>query len=76
MPRAETSTPITCDACGNPYVKPTIVLFHGSMPQLFHRRVAEDLPECDLLIIIGTSLQVSPANSLVCRIPPTLHYEW
>lgn len=48
-----------------------IVLFRGAMPQLFHRRVAEDLPECDLLIIMGTSLQVAPANSLVYRIPPT-----
>ena len=66
-----TSTPITCEACGNPTVKPTIVLFRGAMPQQFHRRVAEDLPECDLLIIMGTSLQVAPANSLVYRIPPT-----
>ncbi|KAL7499044.1 hypothetical protein ACHAWT_009640 [Skeletonema menzelii] len=65
------STPITCEACGNPTVKPTIVLFRGAMPQLFHRRVAEDLPDCDLLIIMGTSLQVAPANSLVYRVPPT-----
>ncbi|KAL7426838.1 hypothetical protein ACHAXM_000613 [Skeletonema potamos] len=66
-----TSTPISCEVCGKPTVKPTIVLFRGQMPQIFHRRVAEDLPECDLLIIIGTSLQVAPANSLVYRIPPT-----
>jgi NAD-dependent deacetylase sirtuin 2 len=66
-----TSTPITCEACGKPTVKPTIVLFRGSMPQIFHRRTAEDLPDCDLLIIMGTSLQVAPANSLVYRIPPT-----
>ena len=65
------STPITCEECGKPTVKPTIVLFRGAMPQIFYRRVAEDLPECDLLIIMGTSLQVAPANSLVYRVPPT-----
>ena len=65
------SKPITCDACGRPTVKPTIVLFRGSMPKEFHERTAEDLGDCDLLIIMGTSLTVSPANSIVYRIPPT-----
>lgn len=65
------STLIVCGACGEPMVKPTIVLFRGSMPNEFHRRVAQDLPECDLLIVIGTSLMVAPANSLVYRVPPT-----
>ena len=65
------STPIQCEACGKLTVKPTIVLFRGSMPEEFHIRSAQDLPECDLLIIMGTSLTVAPANSLVYRIPPT-----
>jgi NAD-dependent deacetylase sirtuin 2 len=65
------STPVVCEECGHPTVKPTIVLFRGSMPKEFHVRTAEDLPECDLLIIIGTSLTVAPANSLVYRVPPT-----
>ncbi|KAL9183377.1 hypothetical protein ACHAXT_005164 [Thalassiosira profunda] len=65
------STPITCEACGNPTLKPTIVLFRGSMPKEFHVRTAEDLPDCDLLIVMGTSLTVAPANSLVYRVPPT-----
>jgi NAD-dependent deacetylase sirtuin 2 len=65
------SKPIVCEACGKPTVKPTIVLFRGSMPKEFHERTAEDLGDCDLLIIMGTSLTVSPANSLVYRIPPT-----
>eukprot|EP00804_Cyclotella_cryptica_P010101 CCRYP_019281-RB/>CCRYP_019281-RB protein AED:0.07 eAED:0.07 QI:0/0/0/1/0/0/3/0/419 len=60
-----------CEACGRPTVKPTIVLFRGSMPKEFHDKTAEDLIDCDLLIIMGTSLTVSPANSLVYRIPPT-----
>ena len=65
------STPIVCEACQNPTVKPTIVLFRGSMPTEFHTRTAEDLPDCDLLIVMGTSLTVAPANTLVYRIPPT-----
>eukprot|EP00804_Cyclotella_cryptica_P010102 CCRYP_019281-RA/>CCRYP_019281-RA protein AED:0.04 eAED:0.04 QI:0/0/0/1/0/0/2/0/450 len=65
------SKPIVCEACGRPTVKPTIVLFRGSMPKEFHDKTAEDLIDCDLLIIMGTSLTVSPANSLVYRIPPT-----
>jgi len=65
------SKPIVCKVCGRPTVKPTIVLFRGSMPKEFHQRTGEDLGDCDLLIIMGTSLTVSPANSLVYRIPPT-----
>ena len=65
------SRPIACDVCGRPAVKPTIVLFRGSMPKEFHERTGEDLGDCDLLIIMGTSLTVSPANSLVYRIPST-----
>lgn len=65
------SKPIVCEACGRPTVKPTIVLFRGSMPKEFHEKTAEDLIDCDLLIIMGTSLTVSPANSLVYRVPPT-----
>jgi len=65
------STPIVCQACQNPTMKPTIVLFRGQMPKDFHVKAAQDLPDCDLLIIMGTSLTVAPANSLVYRIPPT-----
>ncbi len=65
------SFPIVCMACGEPTVKPTIVLFQGSMPGKFHAWTAEDLPDADLLIIMGTLLTVTPANSLVYRVPPT-----
>ena len=36
-------------------------------------RSEEDLPTADLLIVAGTSLVVSPANSLVYRVPDTTH---
>lgn len=64
-----TSTPIRCEACGNYTVKPTVVLFHSPLPKIFFQRVPEDLPSADMLIVIGTSLNVGPANSLVFRVP-------
>ena len=65
------STPIYCNACGEPTVKPDIVLFASNLPGKFYKRTAKDLPEADLLIVMGTSLSVAPANSLVYRIPST-----
>lgn len=64
-----TSTPITCNTCQTPSVKPAIVLFRSSLPKIFFEKVPEDVTDVDLLIVIGTSLKVAPANSLVWRIP-------
>ncbi len=64
-----TSTPIPCEACKNCTVKPTVVLFHSPLPKSFFEKAAQDLPSADLLIVIGTSLTVAPANSLVYRVP-------
>lgn len=63
------STPILCDTCGNPTVKPAIVLFRSSLPKIFFEKVPDDVKDVDLLIIVGTSLKVAPANSLVWRVP-------
>jgi NAD-dependent deacetylase sirtuin 2 len=65
------STPILCHACGQAAVKPSVVLFRSSLPQEFFDRVPQDISKVDLLIVIGTSLAVAPANTLVFRIPPT-----
>lgn len=65
------SSPITCAACHRPLVKPTTVLFGGSLPEEFFRRCRVDLPSADLLIIAGTSLVVSPANSVVHLVAAT-----
>ena len=59
----------TCDACGAPAVKPTTVLFGASLPRRFFESAQADLPTTDLLIVAGTSLVVSPANSLVYSVP-------
>merc|ERR1712216_129817 len=62
------STSITCTKCGQPTVKPDTVLFGSSLPGRFFRLVEEDLHRADLLIVLGSSLVVSPANSLVMRV--------
>jgi len=65
------SSNIPCKSCSQPTVKPETVLFGGSLPQEFFQRVKEDLPTLDVLIVAGTSLVVSPANSLVYNVPST-----
>lgn len=61
----KTSTPIPCEKCGLAAVKPTVVLFHSRLPKIFFESIIHDLPNADLLIVVGTSLMVSPANQLV-----------
>lgn len=63
------SHPIHCPSCGHATVKPKTVLFGSSLPAEFFELAALDLPTTDLLIVAGTSLVVSPANSLVYNVP-------
>ena len=46
-----------------------LVLFRSSLPKAFFEKVPNDIKDADLLIVIGTSLRVAPANSLVWRAP-------
>ena len=64
-----TSSEIKCVSCGQPTLKPATVLFGGSLPEEFFSLAQEDLPKLDLLIIAGTSLVVSPANSISYNVP-------
>lgn len=41
-------------------MKPDIVFFGESLPDEFHHQMDEDKQECDLLIVIGSSLKVRP----------------
>ena len=50
------------------FVKPDIVFFGESLPELFFPRRAEDFPQCDLLIVLGTGLAVQPFASLVADV--------
>jgi len=54
----------TCEDC-NSLVKPDIVFFGENLPRRFFERAAGDLPVCDLLVIMGTSLVVQPFASMI-----------
>lgn len=41
-------------------MKPDIVFFGEGLSNEFHDRMAEDKDQCDLLIVIGSSLKVRP----------------
>ncbi|XP_038129113.1 NAD-dependent protein deacetylase sirtuin-2 [Cyprinodon tularosa] len=56
-----------CDKCSN-LVKPDIVFFGENLPARFFTSMKMDFPRCDLLIVMGTSLQVQPFASLVSRV--------
>ncbi|GAX18854.1 hypothetical protein FisN_26Hh156 [Fistulifera solaris] len=64
-----TSQPMLCSQCHQPGVKPAIVLFRSSLPKVFFETLPQDLQDIDLLLILGTSLRVAPANSIVWRVP-------
>ncbi|VDD90422.1 unnamed protein product, partial [Enterobius vermicularis] len=53
-----------CDSCKG-IVKPDIVFFGENLPGRFFRCAATDFPQCDLLIIMGTSLVVQPFAGMV-----------
>ncbi len=54
----------TCTEC-NGIVKPDIVFFGENLPDRFHILPHRDFKQCDLLIIMGTSLTVQPFASLI-----------
>lgn len=54
----------TCDKC-NGVVKPDIVFFGQDLPLKFYECPLNDFDDCDLLLIMGTSLEVQPFASLV-----------
>ncbi|XP_055369853.1 NAD-dependent protein deacetylase sirtuin-2 isoform X2 [Betta splendens] len=56
-----------CDKCSS-LVKPDIVFFGENLPVQFFTSMKSDFPNCDLLIIMGTSLKVQPFASLVSRV--------
>lgn len=45
-------------------IKPDIVFFGENLPDKFYRHSGSDLKQCDLVIIMGTSLEVQPFASL------------
>ncbi|XP_042295032.1 NAD-dependent protein deacetylase sirtuin-2 [Sceloporus undulatus] len=57
-----------CEKCES-IVKPDIVFFGENLPSRFFSLMDSDFRNVDLLIIMGTSLQVQPFASLVTRAP-------
>lgn len=57
-------------------LKPDIVFFGEGLPEEFHSTIDTDKEECDLLIVIGSSLKVRPValipNSLPAHVPQVL----
>lgn len=45
-------------------IKPDIVFFGESMPEEFLSNIRPDFAQCDLLIVMGSSLKVAPFNHL------------
>lgn len=62
----EQQEPPRCNKCSEEaLVKPDIVFFGEDLPERFSTLRRKDLGDADLLIIMGTSLYVSPFNGLV-----------
>jgi len=58
-----------CASCGG-VVKPDIVFFGEDLPKEFFEKMKTDFPKCDLLIVMGTSLEVQPFAGLIAHVPP------
>ena len=56
--------PMRCKECDE-LVKPDIVFFGENLPERFHTLARRDFPECDLLVIAGTSMEVHPFAGLI-----------
>lgn len=56
--------PPACGKCGSNLLKPNAVFFGEALPPDVWREAVELAARCDLLVVIGSSLQVSPANSI------------
>lgn len=51
-----------CQKCGDGLIKPDIVFFGENLPDHFHIQMAEDRDVADLVVVIGSSLQVQPVS--------------
>jgi NAD-dependent deacetylase len=52
-----------CDRCGGP-LKPNVVLFEDMMPDDTWQHAVQAARECDVMLVVGSSLQVTPAAYL------------
>lgn len=67
------SSNILCKQCEKPGVKPNTVMYGRSLPGVVWKKASIDFPnEVDLLLVVGTSLTVSPANMFVMKVKPSV----
>jgi len=62
------STSIPCPQCAKNGLKPAAVLFGRDVVPRYFEYEQVDFQDCDLLIIVGTSLAVGPVNRCVTRV--------
>jgi NAD-dependent deacetylase len=60
---SRTGEPPRCGICGG-YLKPDVVLFGEQLPEQVVRQAEQLLDSCDLLLVAGSSLEVTPAALL------------
>ena len=53
----------SCPSCGGT-LKPDVILFGEQMPSLPWQAAEEEIRKCDLLLVIGSSLEVNPVGKL------------
>jgi len=58
-------------SCGG-VVKPDIIFFGERLPNRFFQLYRRDLAQCDLLVVMGTSLKVQPFASLITLVNPKI----
>ena len=61
----------SCTNCEDP-VKPDVVFFGEPLPYRYRKLIDSDLNQCDLLIVLGTSLRVYPIASILEHIKSTI----
>ena len=50
-----------------PFYQPDITFFGEKLSDEFDRALVEDRPLIDLLLVIGTSLKVSPVSEMISK---------
>ncbi|BES94385.1 Sir2 family [Nesidiocoris tenuis] len=61
--------PADVTECDKGVMKPDIVFFGEGLPDAFHKAMEKDSDECDLLIVMGSSLKVKPVALIPSSIP-------
>lgn len=62
----------SCKKCAAGLYKPDIVFFGEDLPSEFYESIKNDHADADLLIVIGSSLKVSPVSQIPHQIPPNI----